>query len=199
MWVGIDLGLEYSRYSILGEDGELLEHGSVRSTEAGLRGRFSAMAPSLMAVAFDARMSWALDLLSGMGHSLLIAGGLEKSLQPALAPLVELLARQSAACGDAPAPGETRTVVFRRSGGAAEAGLLFMVTVEDLLGRPAVYDAWYFIGPLENGTRLSDLGRVAPEMGRQDGHCAAERALRLHQLWEMGEVSLPLGARIAAA
>src|SRR6185437_2402373 len=37
MWVGIDLGLEYSRYSILGEDGELLEHGSVRSTEAGLR------------------------------------------------------------------------------------------------------------------------------------------------------------------
>ncbi|MGH9666394.1 MAG: hypothetical protein ACRD9L_18355, partial [Bryobacteraceae bacterium] len=125
MWVGIDLGLEYSRYSILGEEGDLLEHGSVRSSEAGLRGRFAAMTPALMAVSFDGRMSWALDLLSGMGHSLLIAGGLEKTLQPALAPLVELLARQTTACGAAPAPGETRTVVFRRSGEAAEVGLLF--------------------------------------------------------------------------
>lgn len=196
MWVGIDLGPEYSRYSILGEDGELLEHGSVRSTEAGLRGRFSAMRPSLIAVAFDNRMTWAVDLLAGMGHSLLIAGGLAKTLQPALEPLVDLLARQTAADG-APAPGEPRTVVFRRSGDLAEAGLLFMVTVEDLLGRPAISDVWYFVGPVESGARLSEVGsRIT---GRADERCAAERALRLHQLWEMGEISLPRDARIAAA
>jgi len=251
MWVGIDLGLEYSRYSILGEDGELLEHGSVRSTEAGLRGRFSAIEASLMAVAFDGRMTWALDLLTGLGHALLIAGELPQTLRPALVPLVELLARQTTACESAPVSertgrggdltrdqehtaaavhcarvtGEERTVVFRRSGDDAEAGLMFMVTVEDLLGRQAVSDAWYFVGPVANGMGMAGLGErtgqggvltqdqehaaaavrcaritetLAPGAGRRDGHCTAERALRLYRLWEMGEIPLPRNTRIAA-
>ncbi|MEO7145959.1 MAG: hypothetical protein ABI165_20900 [Bryobacteraceae bacterium] len=199
MFVGIELGPDYSRYSILGEDGDLLEHGSVRTTEAGLRGRFAAMPPSLMAVAFDGRTAWALDLLAGMGHSLSIAGELARNLRPALTPLVELLARQTAACGAVMAPGETRTVVFRQSGETGDAGLIFLVTVEDLLGRPAVSDVWYFVGPVEKGMRMAELSSVGSGAGNKDGQCPAERALRLHQLWEMGEIALPSSTRIAAA
>lgn len=193
MWVGIDLGLEYSRYSILDDGGELLEHGSVRSTDPGLRGRFSALEPSLIAASFHDGMSWALSLLAGLGHSVLVAGSLDEALRSALAPLIELPALQSGTAE------EQRTFIFRRSGEAAEAGVMFMVTVEDLLGRLAVSDAWYFVGPLDNGMRLSDLRGVSPQSGQSDGACAAERALRLHQLWEMGEVSLPRDARIVAA
>src|SRR5271170_600190 len=95
MFIGIDLRPEYSRYSILGEDGELLEHGNVRSTEAGIRGRFAAMPPSLMAVSIDKRVAWAAGLLTGLGHELVVAGELPAGLRPALAPLVESFASQS--------------------------------------------------------------------------------------------------------
>ena len=196
MVIGIDLRPGYSRYSILGEDGELLEHGSVRSSEAGLRSRFAAIPSSLVAVSADENLAWAPGLLAAMGHELVFSGELPAGLRPALTPLVEQFALQSARCGMAPAPGETRTVVFRRTAEPREAGLLFMVEVEDLLGRPAVSDAWYFAGPLTGQVERAALGSLA---GATDGACAAERAMRLRRLCEMGEIRLMRETRVAAA
>jgi hypothetical protein len=196
MFIGIDFRQGDSRYSILGEQGELLEHGKVRSTEAGFRGRFASLPPSLIAVPAGRGFAWAAALLASLGHELIVCGELPAGLRPAVAPLVELLALQSSRCLAAPSPRETRTVVLRRSAEASEAGLLFMVDVEDLLGHPAVSDAWYFVGPLTKEMRLAALAGLAEV---EDRLCCVERALRLHQLWEMGEIGLPRGARVAAA
>lgn len=173
--IGLDLGGEFTRITVLDAVGELLEEGILRSTEAGFRQRFASMPPSLIGVQFDRQCAHLLTLLSGLGHTLLLSGQVPGFLRPALLPAVQRFAEQGRRLDTAP-----RTLLLRKTDG--DQGMMFLLDVD-----PAVSDAWYFIGPIAPGANLASPELMAFEAA---AHASSlEQARRLHSLWVMGEVT----------
>jgi transposase len=71
--VGLDLGDKYSRFSVLDDEGELLEEGRVATTTKGLSQRFGGMPPWRVALEVGTHSPWVDRLLAGMGHEVLVA------------------------------------------------------------------------------------------------------------------------------
>ena len=185
LFIGLSLGGEVSRFTLLDAAGDVVEEGVVRSTEADLRQRFEALPPSLICVQYDARYASLLALLSDFGHSLLLSGPVPDAMRPALLPAVERFAEQGRKHGAAP-----RSVVLRKAGDGV--GLSFWVDLDADPGSTV-----YFIGPLPAGTNLGaaelDAFEAAAEVASMD------QARRLHALWSMGEVLSGQLETVAAA
>lgn len=185
--IGLNLGGEFTRVTVLDAVGELLEESLVRSTEAGFRQRFASLPPSLIAVEYDYRYAALLAMLSSMGHSLLLSGPVPERLLPALAPAVEQFVGQGQRCGTA-----YRSLVLHSASNGASLG--FWVEIDSA---QRACSSWYFIGPLPPGT---DLGAV--ELAGFEavaGVSAFDQARRLHLLASMGELPLELYRRDVAA
>jgi len=71
--VGLDLGDKSSRYCILNRDGELMEEGKVRSTEAGLRKQFGDEPRMRIGLETGTHSPWVKRLLTELGHEVIVA------------------------------------------------------------------------------------------------------------------------------
>jgi transposase len=71
--VGLDLGDKSSHYCILNPDGELMEEGKVRSTEAGLRKQFGDEPRMRIGLEAGTHSAWVDRLLTGLGHEVIVA------------------------------------------------------------------------------------------------------------------------------
>lgn len=71
--VGIDLGDKYSQVCVLDEDGEVIEEGQIRTSEAALRRRFTSMEASLVVIEVGTHSPWVSRLVDSLGHECLVA------------------------------------------------------------------------------------------------------------------------------
>jgi len=71
--VGLDLGDRYSHLCVLDEAGDVVEEGKVMTRKEALRRRFESMAPCVVAMETGAHSRWVSELLSGMGHEVVVA------------------------------------------------------------------------------------------------------------------------------
>ena len=179
--IGLALGGEFTRMTVLDAVGELLEETNVRSTEAGFRQRFAHLPPSLIAAEYDHRHAHLLAMLSAMGHRVLLTGNVPAHLRPALTPSVQQFLDQGRRHGAA-----ARSLMLQTPGPGVRMG--FWVDV-DAEGKEIV-PSWYFIGPIPPGTDLS----AAPLAGfaAVAGVSSHEQARRLHLLTTVGELSVDL-------
>jgi transposase len=73
MTVGLDLGDRYSHYCLLNADGDLVEEGRIRSTEAALRRHFEGEPCLRIAFECGTHSPWVSRLLEKLGHQPIIA------------------------------------------------------------------------------------------------------------------------------
>lgn len=71
--VGLDLGDKRSRYCILNEDGEVIEEGSMTTTEAGIRKQFEGEPKQRVALECGTHSPWISRLLKQLGHQVMVA------------------------------------------------------------------------------------------------------------------------------
>lgn len=71
--VGLDLGDRRSRYCVLNEDGEVVEEGSIATTEAGLRKQFEGEPEQRVAIECGTHSPWISRLLKQLGHQVIVA------------------------------------------------------------------------------------------------------------------------------
>src|SRR5258706_428393 len=76
--VGIDLGDEWSHCCFLDDRGEIVEECRVRTTREAVKARFGELKPALIAIEVGAHSRWVSQLLSELGHEVVVAnaGGL---------------------------------------------------------------------------------------------------------------------------
>ena len=73
MTIGLDVGDRYSYLCVLGENGEVVEEGRVRTTPEALRERFGAMPPARVALETGTHSPWVSRLLEACGHEVIVA------------------------------------------------------------------------------------------------------------------------------
>ena len=137
--VGLTFGERFTRLCVLDSSGQVVEDGRVRSTEEAYRRRFASMAPSTIGLTYDSRAQHLIQVLSGLGHSVVFGGPVPAPLCPALQSLVP----------QDPVPALT---VARRSSGCSEPGLSFLIETEPQASGVFVSEAWYFAGPISPGS-----------------------------------------------
>jgi transposase len=71
--VGLDLGDRKSHYCMLNRDGEVMEEGSVLTTEKGLRKQFEAEPRQRIALETGTHSPWISRLLTKLGHQVIVA------------------------------------------------------------------------------------------------------------------------------
>jgi transposase len=71
--IGIDLGDEYSQVCVLDADGDIIDEGKVRTSEAAIRARFGGMKPALTVLEVGTHSPWISRLLEELGHQCLVA------------------------------------------------------------------------------------------------------------------------------
>lgn len=71
--VGLDLGDRRSHHCMLNEDGEVVEEGSVATTEAGLRMQFEGEPEQRVAIECGTHSPWISRLLKQLGHQVIVA------------------------------------------------------------------------------------------------------------------------------
>mgnify|MGYP000848886388 FL=1 len=71
--VGLDLGDRYSHICVLDNQGEILEEGRVRTTEAALRRKFGALEACTVALEVCGHSPWTSRLLEELGHTVVVA------------------------------------------------------------------------------------------------------------------------------
>ena len=71
--VGLDLGDRRSRYCMLNEDGEVVEEGSIATTEAGIRKQFEGEPEQRVAIECGTHSPWISRLLKQLGHQVMVA------------------------------------------------------------------------------------------------------------------------------
>lgn len=80
--IGIDLGDKVSRYCVLSAEGEVIEEGSFRHSEASLDKHFGSLPGTRIALEAGRQSAWISRLLESYGHEVLLvntARGLAKS------------------------------------------------------------------------------------------------------------------------
>lgn len=71
--IGVDLGDKYSQVCVLDARGEIVEEGRVATTREALERRFKGMAPAAMAIEAGTHSNWVFDLLTSLGHDVVVA------------------------------------------------------------------------------------------------------------------------------
>jgi transposase len=71
--VGVDLGDRFSRYCVLSEDGEVMEEGRVRTSEAGFRRQWEGESRQRIVLETGTHSPWISRLLEGFGHQVIVA------------------------------------------------------------------------------------------------------------------------------
>jgi transposase len=71
--IGIDLGDQWSRFCLLDADGAILEEDRVKTTRSAFQVRFGALAPARIAMETGTHSLWASELLSELGHEVIVA------------------------------------------------------------------------------------------------------------------------------
>lgn len=71
--VGIDLADKYSQVCVLDAEGEVIEEGRVRTTEAALGGRFGALTPCRVVIEVGGHSPWVSRVLTSLGHECIVA------------------------------------------------------------------------------------------------------------------------------
>lgn len=71
--LGIDLGDCEATYSVLAQDGNVLEEGSVRMDSQALEDRFSTAPVSRAVIEASSQSQWVARLLAGLGHEVIVA------------------------------------------------------------------------------------------------------------------------------
>ncbi len=188
--IGLELGADFSRFCVVDESGRKLEEGSVRSSESALRQEFGALPPCTIAVQFDIYSLWALELLTDLGHTLLISGELPDSVRQTFLPMVERMAFHTQQLDGTERAENRQTIVFRQDGS------LFVITLENIGTQPIVSEASYFIGPIDSNTDVASAEQLVIRAVREasEAHVTARaQANRLHRLCAMGEIRKPAG------
>jgi transposase len=73
MTMGLDLGDRYSHYCLLDEEGEVVDQGRIRSTEAGLRRHLEGAPRLRIALECGTHSPWVSRLLKQLGHQPIVA------------------------------------------------------------------------------------------------------------------------------
>ena len=66
--VGVDLGDQWSRYCILGLQGETLSEGSLQTRQAELAEFFQALPPARVVIEVGTHSAWVQEVIAGEGH-----------------------------------------------------------------------------------------------------------------------------------
>lgn len=75
--IGLDLSDKNAHWCWIEQNGTTVERGCVRLTRSELRKRFGAMAPARIALEVSGQSSWVADLLSSLGHEVIVANARE--------------------------------------------------------------------------------------------------------------------------
>ena len=71
--IGIDIGDRWSRYCVLGNNGEVVEEGRIRTQPGELERQFKTMPPSRIVVEAGTHSPWTSRLLARLGHEVIVA------------------------------------------------------------------------------------------------------------------------------
>jgi transposase len=71
--VGVDLGDKWSRYCILGLQGETLSEGPLQTRQAELAEFFEALPPTRVVIEVGTHSAWVQEVIAGEGHEVLVA------------------------------------------------------------------------------------------------------------------------------
>ncbi len=71
--IGVDLGDKDCQYYALDGTGDAVEQGRLKTTQAGFRRRFEKMKPASVIVETGTHAPWVAELLSSLGHEVLVA------------------------------------------------------------------------------------------------------------------------------
>jgi transposase len=71
--VGVDLGDRWSRYCILGLQGETLSEGPLQTRQAELAEFFQALPPARVVIEVGTHSAWVQEVIAGEGHEVLVA------------------------------------------------------------------------------------------------------------------------------
>jgi len=71
--VGVDLGDQWSRYCILGLQGETFSEGSLQTRQAALAEFFQALPPARVVIEVGTHSPWVQEVITGEGHEVLVA------------------------------------------------------------------------------------------------------------------------------
>ncbi len=78
--IGMDLGDKTSRYCVLGEQGEIVQEGSVGTTKKALAQKFGALRRCRMAMEVGTHSPWVSRLLKSLGHEVIVANARQVKL-----------------------------------------------------------------------------------------------------------------------
>jgi len=76
----MDLGDKTSRYCVLGEQGEIVQEGSVGTTKKALAQKFGALRRCRMAMEVGTHSPWVSRLLKSLGHEVIVANARQVKL-----------------------------------------------------------------------------------------------------------------------
>jgi transposase len=76
-FIGIDLGDKRSSYCELDAEGDIVDTGQIKMDATALRNRFSAGEPARIAIETGAQTHWVKNLLSELGHEVIVANARE--------------------------------------------------------------------------------------------------------------------------
>ncbi len=71
--VGVDLGDQWSRYCILGLQGETLSEGALQTRPAEVAEFFQALTPARVVIEVGTHSAWMQEIIAGKGHEVLVA------------------------------------------------------------------------------------------------------------------------------
>ena len=75
--IGIDLGDRWSQICVLNANGEILDQSRLKSSPHNFTQRFAALAPARIAMEAGTHSLWAKELLTELGHEVLVANARE--------------------------------------------------------------------------------------------------------------------------
>jgi transposase len=78
--IGMDLGDKTSRYCVLGEQGEIVQEGSVGTTKKALAQKFGGQRRCRMAMEVGTHSPWVSRLLKSLGHEVIVANARQVKL-----------------------------------------------------------------------------------------------------------------------
>jgi transposase len=71
--VGVDLGDQWSRYCILGLQGETLSEGDLQTRQRAVAEFFHALTPARVVIEVGTHSAWVQEVIAGEGHEVLVA------------------------------------------------------------------------------------------------------------------------------
>jgi len=80
MTIGMDLGDKTSRYCVLGEQGEIVQEGSVGTTKKALAQKVGGLRRCRMAMEVGTHSPWVSRLLKSLGHEVIVANARQVKL-----------------------------------------------------------------------------------------------------------------------